>query len=587
VTDDNWANDALDIDRPTSAERRAAREEKRHGAARADPHDRRRWPVVALVVLALVLAGVSGGIKASGAGSVPMSSNVIASSVLPVVGPASASSSAWYCPGPLPLGPKGGSSVEIANTGQTAVTAALTIAILPGAPRSAAPLALRWSPTGSARTVRLTVPPLSTFDYALPAAVAGSRAAVTVLTNGGGIAVAEGSSSQGVRTTASCQVVPGGSWLLASGSTAHAADTFVSILDPTSLPAVVNVSCAVPALPGTQTQAITPPPLQGLTLQPGQLLLVDLGRIVQLKPNLAVTATTTSGRVVVGEWTQTAVGPTYYGRLQSAVSSGLGTWSFPLASSPPGVMPVYWLYNPSTKESRVQVAIAVGSKSLTTQQLSVLPASLAVVSPGIVSEPAVASAPGKARRTPPGFALITTLSGTPVVAARGYIVRAATPPVRKTHHGKRSHSGSRPGTLAVYAPWTMLGTGDAHDHWLVFVPPALPSPAVGTARHLRKKGKSGRSLFHEALYLANSGTGIAHVTLEFLPGAGSLASSSAGRVRTARVAVQPGTTLRLGIPPTAAASSVLVAASPAVTVELDLYAPKLPSGDAAAGIPVA
>jgi hypothetical protein len=584
---DDWADDALDTERPSSAERRAARAEKRRGTAQADPNDRRRWPVVVFVVLALVLAGVFGGIKASGAGSVPMSSNVVASSVLPVVGPASASSSAWYCPGPLPIGPKGGSSIEIANSSGKAVTARLTIVVLTGQAAAALSHSVRWSATNSARTATLTVPPLSTSDYALPAAAAGSRAAVSVLANGGGIAVAAAAASQGVRTTATCQVVPGASWFMASGSTAHAADTFVSVLNPTSLPAVVNVSCAVPALPGTQTQAIAPPSLQGLTLMPGQIFVVDLGRIVQLKPNLAVAVTTTSGRVVAGEWTQTAVGRTYYGRLQGAVSAGLGTWSFPLASSPPGRMPIYWLFNPSTATSRVQVAVAVDSKSVTTQQLSLAPSTLAVVSPGIVStptqQPGSGSTPAGAGRPAPGFAIVTTISGPPVVAARGYVVKAAMASVQARHHSRHSHA--RPATMAVYAPWTMLGTGAAQGHWLVFVPPASPALAAGTSGSGKKSHKNSGGVFREAIYLANSGTVAAHVTLEFLRSAA--AGTSGGQARTARVAVQPGTTLRLGLPVSAAASSVLVQATPAVAVELDLYAPKLPSGDATTGIPVA
>lgn len=583
---DDWADEGLDVDRPNLGQRRAARADRRR-AIPVDPHDRRRWPIVGVVALALALAGVSGAIKAGGASTMAVSSNVVASSVLPVVAPGAATSSAWYCPGPLPLTPRPGSLIEIANTSASPVMAQLTVSVVPAPPRTGQPQSVRQSPAGSTLTTALTVPPMATSEYVLPAGTAGSFAAVSVLTKGGGVSVAQRAIDQGVPTTAGCQEVPRGNWLLASGSTAHAADMLVSLFDPTSQPAVVNVSCAVPAPPGTLPQAITPAPLQGLTLQPGQLLVLDLGRILQLKPNLAVAVTSTSGRVVAGEWTQTAVGLTYYGRLQQAISAGLSTWSFPLAASPPGTMPVYWLFNPSTTPTKVEVSISVGTKNLTTEQVSVPPSALEIVSPSNVATPArqsSAGVPGTPAQ-PPDFAIISTVSGPPVVAARGYIVKPASAP--KPAHGAKhgtSHGKKPPvATAAVYAPWTMLGTGAPQSSWLVFVPPALAgkAPAKGAKGSKGHKAQAAPA-FKEDLYIANSGQVAASVVVTYLR------STGAGAPHVpARVTVQAGATLRVALVAAARGQAVLLRSSTPVTAEIDLYAPKLPSGDAAAGIPVA
>lgn len=542
---DDWADDEADVafappDRSERREKRERRERRaRREVAHVRPPDERRLPAVLIVAAALALAGLSGGLVASGvAGGSPVAGvNVVAASPGPVVGPVAATSSAWYCPGPLPIGKKATSSIDLANTSPHSVNATLTITTVPGSVTS---------------KVSLDLPALGTASYTIPDNGNGAmEAAASVLVQGGGVAVAERSSDNGAPTTATCQVAPSPAWLLASGSTGHAADVLVSLFDPTTLPAVVDLTCYIPALPGTIPQAVIPPPLQGITLQPGQMQVVDLGRVVQLKPDLAVAATASSGRVVVGAWTQIAVGRTYYGRLQAAASAPEPDWTFPVAAGPPGQTPVYWLFNPSSTATRVHVALTFGSKESTSNDFSIAATSLAVVSPQVVTTAVPAE--------------ITTVAGPGVIAARGYVVGPAAPPAR--HSGNGKHRAVGPALASSYAPWSALGAVDAGQRWLVFAPPL----AAATAAE-RKKPRT------EALYVANTGTTPAAVRLMLLGPTG------AGRRLTA--VAQPGSTTEITIPAGTATEAVVVEASAPVTVELDLYVKGQPSGNAEMGIPI-
>jgi hypothetical protein len=549
---DGWAGDDWSDEETESLPAGRAslhRGERRRAASKARPREREghRWPAVALVAVALVLVGLGGAIHASGGGgsstSAAAGTNIFTTTAVPVVGPAGAASSAWYCPGPLPL-TAGTSSISLANTGTGAVRATLTTVD---------------GHTPAPAAVELVLPGGQTRTYALPKAefptgpvkrgkraMVAAEGAVSVLVQGGGVGVYETIVHAGLPTTASCQVAPGTSWLIASGSTGHAADVFVSLYDPSSLPAVVDVSCATPTAPGSLPASIAPPQLQGLTLEPGQLQVVDLGRIVQLKPDLAIAVAATTGRVVAGASVQTAIDGTYYSRLETAVAATSTSWSFPLAAAPPGRTPVYWLFNPSSAApAKVEVAISLGRRDdITTDDVTVPPDSIAVISPQVEGAPA--------------SALITSAAGPPVVAVRGDVVTAARS-VRAHRHGSAIHI-----VPATYAPWTMLGATAAGDDWLV------PLPAVHAGRGV-----------HEAIYVSNTGTAAVTLRLELLP-----ASAGGAAVATTTVVAQPGATTRISWPVGSTDEAIVVQASGAVTAEMDLYGTASPAGDAAIGVPI-
>lgn len=550
---DGWdGDDWSDEETESVPERRASlrsREQRRAAAqARASEGGGHRWPAVALVAVALVLVGLGSAIHATGGGgsgtSAAAGTNIFTTTAVPVIGPVGAASSAWYCPGPLLLS-AGTSSISLANTGTGAVRATLTTV---DGHSPAPPAAQLVVPGGETMTYALppAVFPAGPVKHGKRAMVAAAEGAVSVLVQGGGVGVYETIVHAGLPTTASCQIAPGTSWLFASGSTGHAADVLVSLYDPTSLPAVVDVSCATPTAPGSLPASIAPPQLQGLTLEPGQLQVVDLGRIVQLKPDLAVAVAATTGRVVAGAWVQTAIDGTYYSRLETAVAATSTSWSFPLAVAPPGRTPVYWLFNPSSAApAKVEVAISLGRRDdITTDAVTVPPSSIAVISPQVEGAPA--------------SALITSVAGPPVVAVRGDVVSAA-----------RSVRAHRRGSAidvvpASYAPWTMLGATAAGDDWLV------PLPAVHAGRGV-----------HEAVYVSNPGTRAVTLRLKVLP-----ASGGGAAVATTTAVARPGATTKISWPVGTSDAAIVVQASGAVTVEMDLYGTASPAGDAAIGVPI-
>ncbi|HEV3495004.1 MAG TPA: hypothetical protein VHA34_01495, partial [Actinomycetes bacterium] len=83
----------------------------------------RRAP--ALAVLAAIL--VAGGIADRRARSDRSEEATAVSAQVPLAAPASAGSSAWYCPGVPATGPQGESSVVVANAGDRRLTGTVTV----------------------------------------------------------------------------------------------------------------------------------------------------------------------------------------------------------------------------------------------------------------------------------------------------------------------------------------------------------------------------------------------------------------------------------------------------------------------------
>jgi len=207
---------------------------------------------------------------------------------------------------------------------------------------------------------------------------------------------------------------------------------------------------------------------------------------------------------------------------------------------------VYWLFNPSSAApAKVEVAISLGRRDdITTDAVTVPPSSIAVISPQVEGAPA--------------SALITSVAGPPVVAVRGDVVSAA-----------RSVRAHRRGSAidvvpASYAPWTMLGATAAGDDWLV------PLPAVHAGRGV-----------HEAVYVSNPGTRAVTLRLKVLP-----ASGGGAAVATTTAVARPGATTKISWPVGTSDAAIVVQASGAVTVEMDLYGTASPAGDAAIGVPI-
>jgi hypothetical protein len=307
-------------------------------ATRAAAHHgpERRWPVV--VVVAVIIVGVAIGVATRGSPSpaaTPATPTALVSSP-------DAESSAWYCTGQtVSSGPAAGLLV-LSNTTTRAVTANITIV----------------TDTGATVNAAVSVPPRSVLAPPLPVPSSGSFQADTVTLDGGGVSV-----SQAVRGPTGWSVVPcrsstSATWYFASGSTTGSTTLWVSLLNPTSAPVVVDLSFMTP------TGAVQPLNYQGVVIDPGATLAEDVGSEVQNAAQVSTVVTARTGRVVASEL-QTYAGPSAGLSLVSGQSQPQDHWAIPLAQeSPGGGSSEIDVFNPGQTNEKVTVHLRLASGPL-------------------------------------------------------------------------------------------------------------------------------------------------------------------------------------------------------------------------------
>jgi hypothetical protein len=297
---------------------------------------------------------------------------------------------------------------------------------------------------------------------------------------------------------------------------------------------------------------VAPAVFQGIIVGPGQLAVVDVGKQVQLRPELATTVTVTTGRLVAGEWSTASLFGHAQAALVDASPAVRSQWWFPLSGSTAGAPGTagYWLSDPGNKPARVTIlqSLAAGSTASTT--LTVPPSSLVVVSPPPAPVPPVKGRPGAPA---PGWALVEVAGGPGVVAAQGAFPLSGA-------HGSVGAEGFPQVSLGAPAPATSwVVTGPAIP---VFVAKAAASNGRST------KGKAAPS--GGLLWIAgpeDAQTGSARTTATV--GIFLLGSAGQAPVRLATVPVVNGTMRAVELPlgaASAAAGGLLVVANAPVVV---------------------
>jgi len=187
----------------------------------------------------------------------------------------------------------------------------------------------------------------------------------------------------------------------------------LALYNPGATTAVANVAFSAGAPPGTAAVGsnaasappavtpISPVPFQGVVVDPGKVVVLDIGQDVQLRPELATLVTAANGRIVAGEWSQPTTGLTASGSASSthsriapagvALIAGtdqpLARWWFPLGSTPGGTVDAYWIYNPSSSPTKVSLSASLGAQVTSTLEFVVAAGSLATVVPPLPSRP--------------------------------------------------------------------------------------------------------------------------------------------------------------------------------------------------------
>jgi hypothetical protein len=219
-----------------------------------------------------------------------------------------AHSTAWYCPGPLALGlAHEHSHLVIANAAAHAVSGQLLVA----------------TTTGQSYTISVTVPEDSTDDVALPSPKKSTFAAASLLSDGSGIGVEEITDGTTGRDAAPCVVDPSLNDYIPAGSTKGASDDVLSLYDPGATPSVANVRFV------TATGSEYPLALQGLPINAGQVVVVDVGKAVAQSNVVATVVSASGGSLVVGASERALVGSTPVSSLVSGDGSGASSWYLP------------------------------------------------------------------------------------------------------------------------------------------------------------------------------------------------------------------------------------------------------------------
>jgi hypothetical protein len=178
-----------------------------------------------------------------------------------------------------------------------------------------------------------------------------------------------GSTGWGV---APCQSSTAANWYFAGGTTANSDGLFVSLLNPTSTPVVVDLSFMTP------TGAVHPINYQGVVLTPGHVVVEDVGSEVQNTSTVSTVVTARTGRVVASEL-----------QVFSGSSSGLSVvpgvaqlsahWAIPQAEENSGGHSEIDVFNPGGTPVAVRIHLRLASGPLAPLSADVAPGSTWVV----------------------------------------------------------------------------------------------------------------------------------------------------------------------------------------------------------------
>jgi hypothetical protein len=447
---------------------------------------------------------------------------------MPAAAPASALSSSWFCAGAVgrPARVADGSLI-IAN--QTTRLLHATVTLIP----SEGPVSVSTVQVGAYDRISV----LETGAGQVP--LVGAE----VDLDGGGAAVEQQISGTQGTSTAACATTGSDHWYFADGTTQEGATLDVSLLNPYPEDAIVDLSFV------TEQGVESPAGFQGIVVPARSLLGVDVGTHLRRRARVATTVAARAGRVVA--WKTQLIGPQPPGAAANRVAGSppprlrglslvLGSpspgtvWWWPDGLGADGVTERYQIYNPTSAEADVSLALTLEQGSADPLPLKIAPHDVAVVVTNNES------------RIPKGVAHSATLqsdNGVGVVAERTVEATAPSP-----QSGQLDLLGAR-GTSRRW----LLASGEAtstQDEWvIVFNPGVLP----------------------------------VNVSIE------ALAFGSLQDVRGATaIAVPPGRRLavRINDRNPGLNQALLVEASGGVVVERDLYPVKAPGLDAAIGVPL-
>jgi hypothetical protein len=333
---------------------------------------------------------------------------------MPTAAPARAISSAWFCGGALGQPAKvADGQLVIANSLDRALHGTVTFVTsdtgsgLGPASGSGGTVAAGGSTRSAGSTLPVTVGPLDRLIVPEMAAGNATFIGATVELDGGGAAVQQVvTGTEGIASTA-CASTGSNQWYFADGTTEEHSNLYLTLVDPYSEDAIVDLSFT------TEQGPEAPADFQGIVVSAGSVVGIDVGTHLRQRARVATTVSARAGRIVAFK-TQ-VVAPATAGSSGTSGASGtsaasgasgatgaavitdtapprprglslvLGspspgtTWWWPQGVAGAGTTERYRIYNPGTTAAAVTLSAALDTGSADPFQLQVAPQSVVTV----------------------------------------------------------------------------------------------------------------------------------------------------------------------------------------------------------------
>ena len=295
----------------------------------------RRWVVLAAVVLVVGGVGVAAGTRGTPA---PVAAPAAPSAL---VSAPDAESSAWYCTGQSTGSGIAPGLLILTNTTARPVAAAITAV----------------SDAGATVHTAVDVPAHAVVTPSIPGLPSGSWESETVILSGGGVAATQAVHGASGWSEAPCQSTTAAGWYFPGGTTANADPLYISLLNPTSTPVVVDLAFM------TSSGAVHPINYQGIVLQAGQVQVENVASEVQNVATVSTEVTTRTGRIVAAE-VQGFSGSSAGLALVPGAANPEPRWTIPQSRDAAGGSAEIDVFNPATVPESVTVHLRLGSGPL-------------------------------------------------------------------------------------------------------------------------------------------------------------------------------------------------------------------------------
>ncbi|HUY07557.1 MAG TPA: DUF5719 family protein [Acidimicrobiales bacterium] len=247
-----------------------------------------------------------------------------------------ASSSAWYCPGPLPIGHRGEqSSIEVVNLSVQPVHLQVHIA----------------ANSGLSELHSYALSGLANQTIVLPGSKLATYGAASVVVEGRGVGVYEVVVTPTGITTSPCTTHTASSAFFGTGSTAGSANMAISLFNPGATPAVADVRFIVGA------NSFLPGAFSSVPIEPGQDVVLFAGHALPQRNAMALAVTIVSGRIAVGALHFKVANQLLTRSIVLGSQVPLGTWWFAPVVVAPSIEQVFSLYNPTAHGERVRITL--------------------------------------------------------------------------------------------------------------------------------------------------------------------------------------------------------------------------------------